>query len=612
MTWYKNLRIATKLILGFLVVAFVAAVVGIVGLSNIFEINEGDTLLFEKNTLGIAYSGDSSTNFERLRYNALKLVLVETEADKAEAVSTIEELCTTIENLLLKYQGIIESEEEKAAFEELSSRWEEYKAYMQQVVNYAQAGQDAQAENVILVDSDEVGDELRADFLGLMKDNAATGEERAKSNDARASKAIITMIIVIAIGVIISITLGLYISRVISTPIKKMVKAADQLALGDVNVNVEADSKDEVGSLAASFGKMVDNIRAQALAAEKVAAGDLTVEVPISSPNDLLGNKLAEMVRKNNEVLSDIYAASEQVAIGSKQVSDSSILLSEGATEQSSAIEQLTASIEEIASQTTLNAQNANQANEIAEDAKANAKQGNSQMREMLKAMDEINESSTNISKVIKVIDDIAFQTNILALNAAVEAARAGQHGKGFAVVAEEVRNLAARSANAAKETTDMIEGSIKKSEDGTIIAKNTAQALDKIVDGIENVATLVSGIANASNEQAISINQINQGIMQVSQVVQSNSATSEESAAASEELSSQANRLKETVNQFKLKTNTSAYNQYEKLSPDVLRMLENMSKAGNNSLGQMPESHEKVINTKPKITLSDMEFGKY
>jgi methyl-accepting chemotaxis protein len=230
------------------------------------------------------------------------------------------------------------------------------------------------------------------------------------------------------------------------------------------------------------------------------------------------------------------------------------MMLSQGATEQADSIEQLTVSLEEIAAQTALNAQNAETASKEAEKAKKEAEQGNGQMSALLKAMDAINASSGDINKVIKVIDEIAFQTNILALNAAVEAARAGQYGKGFAVVAEEVRTLAGKSANAVKDTTEMISGSIKNVESGIKIANETAESLKRIGTQVANATDLVGSIAVASKEQAAGIEQLNLGIAQVSQVVQNNAATSEESAAASEELSGQADQLKEAVSIFKVK----------------------------------------------------------
>lgn len=361
--------------------------------------------------------------------------------------------------------------------------------------------------------------------------------------------------------ILLSWLIAFRIAKPIVKPIVGLVKRIELLSGGDLSTEVpQVKVRNEIGTLSSSFTKTVNTLNSYVADISNVlgrlAEGDLTVEISQDYAGDFapIKSSMVTISQNLNQIFGSVNRSAEQVASGSEQVADAAQALSQGATEQASAIQELSATIAEIAQEVNRNASNAANANKLSIAASHEVEVGNQHMQQLVAAMQNINDSSNEIEKIIRTIEDIAFQTNILALNAAVEAARAGAAGKGFAVVADEVRNLAGKSAEAAKNTTALIGNSIHAVEKGTQIAGKTAQSLSQIIDGARKTTDLIGNIAEASNHQATSINQITSGVDQISAVVQTNSATSEETAATSEELSAQAQALKDTLAFLKLK----------------------------------------------------------
>lgn len=363
--------------------------------------------------------------------------------------------------------------------------------------------------------------------------------------------------VLLAVNVLILIFLAFVFigktNRLLNRPMGEIIKAVGALAEGDVDIDLSDGVPGDLGRLINSLRILSENIREQAHVADKIAAGDLTVKVPIRSEHDILGKKLYALIKKNNRLLREINSCAEQVSSGAKSIAESSQYLAQGAQEQSASIEEITTTVDEIAERTKRNAEKAGDVNTQAIGARDEAARGNERIQKMLVSMENIKSASENIAKIISVIESIAFQTNILALNAAIEAARAGIHGKGFAVVADQVKNLAGKSSQAAKEIAEIIQDCTNRVSEGMTDALTTADDLKRITEGVQNVTALINDIAIATTEQAEGLEQVRAAISQVSVVVQSNTATSEEAAAASQELAGQAALLMSMVEKYKL-----------------------------------------------------------
>lgn len=556
----KNLKVSRKLIISYAFVLTLLVICIAVSIGNLVRIRSKVENFYKGPFKVLNAANTVNSNFEAMQKSVFRAISSTDQEIAKQALDNTKVCASKIQEQIPIIQKDFMGD--PAIVERLQAALDELAPQRQHVLELALENQKEEAATYMEANNVITIHKAQAELDELIDIADKKADALIVNLRAEQTKFIVMLLALGVASVLVSILFGIYITRSVTRPIKELEAASRQMALGHLKVDIKYISKDELGSLSNSMREMSDKIFYYmdeiSKAMQRLAEGNLEIPSYETFQGDFLPVQEALFIVINslNETMTEINMFSDMVASGSDQVSSGAQVLSEGVISQAGSAEELAVTMSEISQQVSENAENSQSVKEAAGEMAADLLECNQQMQEMKDAMEEINGCSTQIRSIIKMINDIAFQTNILALNAAVEAARAGESGRGFSVVAQEVRNLAGKSSEASKSTEVLIQQSLSAVDLGTKIVEKTAASVMNVVNGTDEMIAKINQIAEASKKQAAATEMVSAGIDQISDVVQTNSATAEESAAASEELYGQSQLLKNKVSRFKLHAN--------------------------------------------------------